>query len=296
MPFKEETKMVRYAQHADLPAIRRMAEETYHDTDAYNDFYFSLLWQPERTGVNERDGQVVAAGQIVDLDIAWQGKVYPSGLLYAATTDNAWKKQGLVKEIAAFLHEDLKQKGCSHVVAFINLKATKPWQSIGFTPAFPLCFRTVQYEQTADVNISPLNLADMHLIPQLNALYEKEFGQYAHVVRTGALWQMILMEYAVCGGGTYLLWEDGQLAGYCVYEHEDDQLHLKECVANTPEMKKALSMRVMQEQGAQSAVCWECATPDNMQDCVASGIIQRIAPDGMPDIPYEMGYMNLIHI
>lgn len=288
--------MVRYAQPSDLPAIRHMAEETYHDTDAYNDFYFSLLWKPERTGVNEKEGQVVAAGQIVDIDIAWQGKVYPSGLLYAATTDNAWKKQGLVKEIAAFLHEDLRAKGCSHVVAFINLKATKPWQSIGFSPAFPLCFRTIEYEKAEDVQMSRLNLEDMHLIPQLNALYENAFGHYAHVVRSGALWQMILTEYAVNGGGTALLWEGEKLAGYCVFEHEEGKLHLKECVAKTPEMKKALCMRVLKEQGEKSAVCWECATPENLQDCVASGIIQRILPEGMPDIPYEMGYMNLLHV
>ena len=288
--------MVRYAHFSDLPAIRRMAEETYHDTDAYNDFYFSLLWKPERTGVNERDGQVVASGQIVDISIAWQGKTYPSGLLYASTTDNAWKRQGLAKEITAFLQDDLKQKNCSHVVAFINLKANKPWQSIGYSPAFPLCFRTEAYEQAEDVQISRFRLEDMHLIPQLNALYENAFGQYAHVVRSGALWQMILTEYAVCGGGTYLLWDGEKLAGYCVFEHEEGNLQLKECVAATPQMKKALRMRVMREQGVQSAVCWECATPDNLQDCVASGIIQRILPDGMPDFPYEMGYMNLLHV
>lgn len=288
--------MVRYAQLSDLPAIRRMAEETYHDSDAYNDFYFSLLWQPDRTAVNERDGKVAASGQIVDIKLSWQGKIYPSGLLYASTTDNAWKRQGLAKEITAFLQDDLRQRNCSHVVAFINLKATKPWQSIGYSPAFPLHFRTETYEQTEDVQVSLLKLEDMHLIPQLNALYESKFGQYAHVVRDGALWQMILTEYAVCGGGTYLLWNEGKLAGYCVFDHEDDKLQLKECVAATSQMKKALRMRVMMEQNAQSAVCWECATPENLKDCVPAGIIQRILPDGMPDIPYGMGYMNLLHV
>lgn len=288
--------MVRYAQPSDLPAIRRMAEETYHDSDAYNDFYFSLLWKPERTGVNERDGEVVASGQIVDLKIAWQGRVYPAGLLYASTTDNRWKRQGLAKEITAFLQEDLANRGCSHVVAFINLKATKPWQSIGYSPAFPLCFRREEYEQAENVHTSRMNLKDMHLIPQLNALYEREFGQYAHVARDGALWQMILTEYAVCGGGTCLLWDGDSVVGYCVYEFEEGELQLKECAAQTPQMKRALRMRVMEEQGVKSAVCWECATPDNLDDCVASGIIQRVLPDGMPDFPYEMGYMNLLHV
>ena len=288
--------MVRYATLSDLPAIRRMAEETYHDSDEYNDFYFSLLWKPERTAVNEQDGQAAAAGQIVDLKIAWQGKEYPTGLLYAATSDKRWKNRGLVKEVAAFLRNDLIEKGCSHAVAFINLKATKPWQSIGFSPAFPLCFQKEAYEETEDVPIRCLNLSDMHLVHQLNRLYENEFGKYAHVVRDATLWQMILTEYAVCGGGTYLALDGDRVTGYCVYEYEDNILQLKECAAETPKFKKAMRMQLMKELGAQSAITWECATPENLDSCVASGIIQRLLPGGIPDFPYEMGYMNLLHV
>lgn len=288
--------MLRYARFSDLPAIRRMAEETYHDSDAFNDFYFSLLWKPERTIINERDGQAAASGQIIDLKISWQGKEYPVGLLYAATSDKRWKKQGLVKELCGMLLDDIRQQGCSHVVAFINLQAAKPWQSIGFSPAFPLCFRKELYEEAGEVPVKRMNLADMHLVPQINALYEAEFGQYAHVVRDGALWQMILTEYAVCGGGTCLLWDGDRVAAYCVYEYENGELQIKECAGETPQLKKALRMRVMQLEGVQSAVCWECATQDNLQNCVAAGIIQRLLPDGMPDVPYEMAYMNLLHV
>lgn len=288
--------MVRYAKAADLPSIRRMSEETYHDSDAYNDFYFSLLWKPERSCVNERDGQAAASGQLVDLKIAWQGREYPTGLLYAATSDARWKKQGLVKEVAGFLCDDLRERGCSHVVAFINLKAVSPWQSIGFTPAFPLCFRRENYEKAEEAHVTRLKLEDMHLIPQLNALYESEFGHYAHVVRDAALWQMILTEYAVCGGGTCLLWKGNRVSAYCVYEFEGEKLQIKECAGESLRLKKMLRMRVMQELGVQSAVCWESAVAENLHDCVASGIIRRILPGGMPDFPYEMGYMNLIHV
>ena len=35
---------------------------------------------------------------------------------------------------------------------------------------------------------------------------------------------MILTEYAVCGGGTYFLWDGDKVAAYCVYEYENGEL------------------------------------------------------------------------
>lgn len=291
--------MLRTARPEEAPLIRSMVEHTYEESDHYNDYYFSMFWRPENTFVYEEDGIICACVQAHETRLRYGEAVAPAVMDFSAAVLDSHRGKGLAQAVLLYSKECMTKRGHTFRMCFTNLNAHKPWQSIGYVPAFPMHFRMVRKSREASgvKDVRRVSLEDVWLIPQLNAMYNSKFAHYARIDRSPQDWLHILCEYTVDGGGVFVLWDGGTPIGYAVYNGmaDGEPMQILEYACADPHIEAALLDGAMELTGTRCAVCHEPMTYDNADLCVATGVVQRLAPGGIPDFPYEAGYLNLLH-
>lgn len=288
--------MIRSAHPSEETAIRSMLKRTYQDSQAFNDYFFTHIWRPENTVVYVEDDMPCACAQTIPFRMRIGEESYPAVMDYGAAVLPSHQGQGLLKRMNLEGAAALVERGFAQRVCFTNLKATRPWQSIGYQAAFPMTFDRLDRLPGKTPSIRLATLKDAaHQIRGLDALYNRRFAAYARVDRSPLDWLHILAEYALDGGTALLEGPDGLIEGYCVYRQMEEAPLLMECAALDAEMEAALCQAVLQLLDAPYGIRHLPATAGTLERAVATGATARIATGGMPDIPYEKGYLNLFH-
>lgn len=289
--------MLRTARLDEGPVIRGMIEHTYGDSDRYNDYYFAMFWRPENTFVCEEDGKIVACVQAHETRLRYGEVSAPAVMDFEAAVLDSHRGRGLAQAVLTYSGDVMRARGHTLRMCFTNLKANKPWQSIGYGAAFPMEFRRVERGVGDGEATRRAVLEDVWALGRLNEMYHRRFADYARVDRTPQDWLHILCEYTIDGGGIALLWEKGEIAGYAVYTDPamEAPMQIMEYACAEAELEAAMLDGAMRVAGAAEAVCHEPMTRENAERCVATGVVQRLAPGGVGDFPYEAGYLNLLH-
>lgn len=287
--------MIRTARPGEEAAIRGILEQTYHDSKEFNDLLFTYLYDPKRTVVAEEQGEVVAVVQSPEVVLRYRGQEEPMLVPYATAVRADKHNLGLGKRVMAEQLNYAREWGYRKLITFINLTAVKPWQSIGYAPAFPMHYRReARAEGARAVSARRVRWSDGTKVQELDALYERKFTGYAHWVRRPEDWLKIFVEYSL-SGDVWVTERDDHITGYAVCDLRDGDLNILECACEEPENEAPLRQQMLRNYEVDYAIAHEAMTEQNRAECIASGITQRVAPGGLPDFPYEAGYLNLFH-
>lgn len=287
--------MNRIATLSDISRVRELMENTYHDPDTFTEYFFRFFGRPEDTFVYAENGRVLASMMQLPFRMRYNGEAYSAALGYGGAVDAEHRKRGLLKSAILYSWDIVRERGVVMTVANTNLSANRPWQSIGYTPAFPLHYRREERTESPELNARPAELRDVWTVKRLDELYERKFAAYAHPARGPEEWLHILCEYSLGEGGVMLLWERDALAGYLVFDVVDGEMWFKECACERDEMEFQLRQFTLRATGQLYAICQEPCTPENESLCVPSGIVKPLKEERMPSFPYEKGYLNLMH-
>lgn len=91
----------------DIPALRRLWQQAFGDSDAFLDSFFGTAFSPDRSLCVVCRGQLAAAGYWFDCD--WQGQ--PVAYIYALATDEAFRGRRVGVTLMKEIHTRLKSLG-----------------------------------------------------------------------------------------------------------------------------------------------------------------------------------------
>ena len=95
-----------------IPALRRLWQQAFGDTDAFLDVFFETAFSPDRSRCVILDGQAVAALYWFDCELENHRYAY----LYAVATDPAYQNRGLCKALLEDTHRHLTAAGYAGAV------------------------------------------------------------------------------------------------------------------------------------------------------------------------------------
>lgn len=105
-------------QTGDIPALRRLWQQAFGDTDAFLDSFFAVGFSPDRCRCLWLDDCLASA--LYWFDCSWEEK--PVAYLYAVATDEKFRGRGLCRALMEATHSHLQKQG---YVASVLVPGTK---------------------------------------------------------------------------------------------------------------------------------------------------------------------------
>ncbi len=101
-----------FARPEDLPALKRLWQRAFQDTQSYIDNYFNYLYNIITVAVcRDTDGSPIAMLSMLPSVLAVEGERFAGHYLYAAATDPAKEGQGVMTRLLAFALASAKERG-----------------------------------------------------------------------------------------------------------------------------------------------------------------------------------------
>lgn len=99
-------------QNTDIPELCALWKDTFGDTDAFLENFFSTAFSPKRSLCARKEGNIV--GMLYWFDCIYEGKQI--AYLYAVATHKAYRGRGICHALMEKVHLILKQSGYAGVI------------------------------------------------------------------------------------------------------------------------------------------------------------------------------------
>lgn len=270
--------MIRLAVAADLPQIKSLWMQAFHDSAEATNFYFeNRMPRDKLLGhllIDEQEGRLRGMLSMLPVDLVSGGSVYPARYFFAIATDERFRRMGISTGLIEHAQELAMESGC---YASLLVPASKElflfYAKRGYIKLF-------SYAQAvfagSDLMTSPENA---RLLPNeteaLLRIRDKAFGRsglYARwdlealdfVIKAATAWDAPLIRFATDTG-----------EGYAYCEPDDDSFTVKELALCGIELNEAMSI-VHRELGAGSYNVRLPASCDPLFERVPYGMIRWI--------------------
>lgn len=118
-------------QLSDVPALRRLWQQAFGDTDSYLDLFFSQCFCPEHSLCIRAGGTPVC--MLYYFPCTWNGQ--PLAYLYALATDRAYRNRGLSRRLTEQFNSTVQAKGyAGSVVAPADETLIPFYAKMGYRP------------------------------------------------------------------------------------------------------------------------------------------------------------------
>ncbi len=153
--------VLRTATEKDKPALLALWQSTFGDTAETVETFFAVCFSPENALVAEADGGVRAALYLLDNALYTKEKTFRASYIYAAATEKAYRRQGMMRALLQYA----KTLGCQRGVDFLFLTpATEDlftyYGKCGYFPAFAKTEYTVA---RAELSAAADNAVDLQV-------------------------------------------------------------------------------------------------------------------------------------
>jgi len=197
---------LRTLTHADIPQLKQIWKETFHDTDHFINWYFSERFFPELSACAEENGSIVSVCHVLPAKQYLRDRILPCGLLNGVATLPEYRGKGLMKQLIRFLYPLLSDQG---IYLMPNTPAAFAiYEPCGHYPATSAVVidRAEDHDIPEDVRCSILETTPLD---KLFALYAENAPRYSGMLcRTEAEFFRKMSEY-ILDGAEVLLHEKG---------------------------------------------------------------------------------------
>ncbi|MDD3099297.1 MAG: GNAT family N-acetyltransferase, partial [Bacilli bacterium] len=187
---------------------------SFEDSRDYVDFFFLHYYHPERAFGVQRDGTIVSALHIIMKQMIYNNKIIDMPFIVAASTDQKYRRQGLMREVMAKTFQALIAEGQT----IVSLYPVNPdfYRDYGF----------VQYTFTRDINSYAKSfecgLEQTSDAALLASMYDKCISEYeGYVVRDEQYYTRYMNSLWQDGYVFELIKKAGEVVGYLVRKDED---------------------------------------------------------------------------
>lgn len=215
----------------NLVAFRRLWDEIFDDPKAFADYYFSSVCQKNiLLGAycdNALIGMVHANPyQVTDTKT---NRVYDSYYIVGVAVKEAYRRQGIMRQMMQKMLSHLAGKGCPFV--FLMPENEKYYESLGFTYIYKT--RTYTYhlpdtekyeagdaKKTRYQRLSKLEEEKWQaLAEEINDWLSRYYRYYAK--RSAAYLKSMLLEHQCHGGDVIILYEEDEIIAVFAYAYDD---------------------------------------------------------------------------
>lgn len=125
----------------DQQALTRLWQQAFGDSPEFIGGFFQTGFSPDRCRVLERDGKVV--GALYWFDCQWNGETV--AYIYAVATDQAFRGQGVCRQLMADTHLHLQQRGYAGAVLVPgDAGLFRMYEKMGYSGFCPMERKTIR--------------------------------------------------------------------------------------------------------------------------------------------------------
>lgn len=212
-PIEKERKYSCFFDNATIQ-LYHLYLASFEDSRDYVDFFFLHYYHPERAFGVQRDGTIVSALHIIMKQMIYNNKIIDMPFIVAASTDQKYRRQGLMREVMAKTFQALIAEGQT----IVSLYPVNPdfYRDYGF----------VQYTFTRDINSYAKSfecgLEQTSDAALLARMYDKCISEYeGYVVRDEQYYTRYMNSLWQDGYVFELIKKAGEVVGYLVRKDED---------------------------------------------------------------------------
>ncbi len=233
--------MLRSARKSDLPQLRQIWKDIFHDTDSFINWQMNRRFIAELCAVCEEDGRIVSCLYGYPLPLSFGGKAVDNILVSGVATLPEYRGRGLMTELFKFYLNRLYALD----VPFVSLTPVNPAYYAGIG-AVPLTESVIvsggKAEKKAEVPFKVEKTDILSAAAKLKACYERFMPAYSGVSIRGDYFEIKMSEYTEesCECMTAAN-EKGDILGYLVYITEGKYADCLEAVGDNEAVKGLLS-------------------------------------------------------
>lgn len=229
-----ESVVCRLAETNDTAQVQALWETCFDDTAAFVQWYFSHYYKSENTlGIfaeTAMEDKLLASAQIIPYTIQLRDTALPCAYIVGVDTAPAARKKGYARTL---LQECLKeQKKRQQPISLLMPFEGQFYYRYGW----PFCYYHQQMVlEPQELRCAAKEWGVMRQIelqdaqPQLAAIYAQFIQPYhGAVLRSEQQWQWLLQDAALEDTKCFLLEQEGQAYGYCLWTPFDGKIFIRE--------------------------------------------------------------------
>lgn len=223
--------MTRLARASDRGALLALWRDTFGDSEAFLDWFFSERWLPEHCVVEERGGEIIGAMHGIPARIAVRGVPLPGVIVSGVATRPEYRGRGVMHAVFSHFMREHRSAGFSLVCCHPARLPT--YFSLGLYPSADAAFFT---GGPAPAAAPPARLIPPgQETPALLACYRAFSARYSAVIDRGDEDLALKMrDYASDGAQCLALSGEGGIESYAVFFRREGGVYAEECAAREP--------------------------------------------------------------
>jgi len=103
--------VIRFSRPEDLPRLKPLWMEAFHDSEEATDFYFARRNRYDNLLIDEQDGHLRGMLSMLPIDLVSGGRVFPARYFFAIATDLRFRGQGVSTALIAEAERITRERG-----------------------------------------------------------------------------------------------------------------------------------------------------------------------------------------
>ena len=200
--------------NSDAIDLYNLYKKSFDDSSDYVDFFFLHSYNSQQVYFVKRDNKIVSALHIIMKKMMYRNQVFDLPFVVAASTDNDYRRQGLMREVMSETFADLKDQG----YCLVSLYPVNPafYLDYGFVH-FSYGLKLEKLESTFQCGLEQTNDSDM-LSKMYNHCIEDQDG---YIIRDESYYNQYLNSLWQDGVVFDLIKKDGETLGYVAHNDGD---------------------------------------------------------------------------
>ena len=234
-----------------LPAMMRLWQDTFGDSDAFVRLFFTRVYRPQNALTLSRDGRLAAMLHIVPYRLRVGRRTLPAAYICGVSTRPEARGQGLMTALMRRALRTMRRRG----FALTTLIPAEPWlfdvyARSGYVHPIQTCDERIA---TADLPLAP---PDVRIVPCTDARFYAAFDRlqrrrpYA-ILHTARDFDTIRLDCESDGGSVLVALADGRPVGFLFEAPEEGGVvRVKELLADSADAETALLRAAATRHGA----------------------------------------------
>lgn len=237
-----EQGQCRLVQPQETAQVEALWRQCFDDTAQFVQWYFARYYRAENTLGVFQDGQLQASAQMIPYDIKLRGTALPAAYIVGVDTAPAARNRGYARRLLRACLEEQRRRGQA-------LSLLMPFEGqFYYRYGWPFCYFHQQLElapqelRCAARAWGQIRQADVFAAqPVLARIYEQFCRHYdGAVCRTETGWRLLLEDAALEHTQCFLLEQDEQAMGYCLWTPLNGKILIREMAWCSADAKAGL--------------------------------------------------------
>lgn len=276
--------MVSYALPHQVPTIKKLWKEIFHDSDLFLDAFFTNIFKPNQCLVSTENEELCAAMQLLPYKFCDKGSFYNAVYIYAVMTKPEKRNAGHMGLLFQFAFQELHKQQVELVFLIPQNECLfEMYSKYGFKPAFIQARKTLQLPFFNEQAILPTT-------HDAYAFYLEVMSRHKTIVQTYKQFEFVYKSILQEGGELLAIQMNATVEAICfVLPHQNTVRVLDVVALNQPAFERMLGA-VSTKYNVSEAIVSSYLLPENNY----IGMAQLLQPTNLQFKFVQTAYLSLM--